>query len=199
MFAKQLTAYLIVLLCGLSAIAAGTDDDSGCSPVKKEYIGEKSQVLVEEKNCGGTVNPLVESKMVDSGKSKTKGNSVNVCGAECDTVCYKKNKPAYYLPSDCQVIYNAIWYESQRNVEGQHFNITTDHSVSMSYATCKVSFVNNEKDTALEYCRNDWGAVIKYIATSGTCPYGGKCVAKDKNGPQWAIRAIESQAILLRP
>ncbi|EEC00046.1 hypothetical protein MPER_00105, partial [Moniliophthora perniciosa FA553] len=111
MFAKQLTASFIVLLCGLSAIAV-TDDESRCSSVKKEYIGDKKQVLVEVNYCGTRLDSFGDSKMaVDSGKDHTKVDpkkSMNVCGAQCDSVCYEKKQPPYYLPSDCQVIYDAI-------------------------------------------------------------------------------------------
>ncbi|ESK93091.1 hypothetical protein Moror_8876 [Moniliophthora roreri MCA 2997] len=181
MFTKQLATFLIVLFCGLSVIAAAGDE---CSSVSKTHIGEKQQVLFETKNCGGQASSLDDSKVAVNGKNS---ESRNVCGAQCDTVCYTTNKPPYYIPSDCQVIYDAIWYESQRNVKGHEFTIRKGHTVSMSYSTCKVSFVNEGKDLDLVYCRNDWGAVIKFIATSGTCPLGGKCVAQDKS---WTIVAI---------
>uniref|UniRef100_A0A0W0G2C3 Uncharacterized protein n=1 Tax=Moniliophthora roreri TaxID=221103 RepID=A0A0W0G2C3_MONRR len=79
MFAKQLPAFLIVLFCGLSAIAA-PKDTSKCSSVSKTHIGEKKQVLLETKNCGGEVNSVADSKIAKDGNS----NPTNVCGAKCE-------------------------------------------------------------------------------------------------------------------
>ncbi|KAK7032604.1 hypothetical protein VNI00_012867 [Paramarasmius palmivorus] len=193
MFAKQLPALLLVALCGLSSvIASGHEDTSSCNSVSQEKIGEK-QVKMEDFDCSGQSGDSVgDSKMAKKKKPAKGGDDgvVNVCGAQCDTVCYDHNKPPFYYPSDCQVIYDALWYASQKNVQGQHFTIAKDHTVSMSYATCKGSFINEIDDHPLEYCRNDFGAVIKYIA--GACPGGGKCVAKDKT---WTIRAIGTTPI----
>ncbi|KAI3612932.1 hypothetical protein WG66_005292 [Moniliophthora roreri] len=182
MFAKQLPAFLIVLFCGLSAIAA-PKDTSKCSSVSKTHIGEKKQVLLETKNCGGEVNSVADSKIAKDGNS----NPTNVCGANKD--------PPYYTPGDCQVLYDTIWYESQRNVKGHEFVILKGQTMTMSYSTCEISFVNEGTDLDLVYCRDDWGAVIRYIATSGTCPFGGVCVSEDKNGPQWSINAVGTTPI----
>ncbi|KAK7032044.1 hypothetical protein VNI00_013412 [Paramarasmius palmivorus] len=180
MFSKKFSALFVILASGLSVVAV---DTSNCNSVGKETVGDK-KVLLETFNCPGKAG-------TDSlGESKIQSGFQNVCGAQCDTSCYTNTQPPYYNTGDCQVITDALYYLSQKNVNGQTFDIPQNQVVTLSYATCQYSFVNNWPSTELQYCRNDFGSVGKYI--SGACGGGGACVAKDGG---WTISAQYTKPI----
>ncbi|KAJ7763122.1 hypothetical protein DFH07DRAFT_738838, partial [Mycena maculata] len=90
-------------------------------------------------------------------------------------------------PNDCQVIADALLYDSQ-NV-GPLFTVGTgtNNTVVMQYATC-LSFYVNQDAAPIEYCDTDWAALIEYIAPNCQATqnaHGGLCVATNQ---QWFVQ-----------
>ncbi|EIW76546.1 hypothetical protein CONPUDRAFT_76192 [Coniophora puteana RWD-64-598 SS2] len=135
------------------------------------YIGDASQVKAQTVHCA---NLERRSNLVKSKRAAP----TNVCGAACTTNCFTPSGGGPN-PNDCQVIADALLYDSQNT--GNLFNITIGTPVYMQYATCETFFVN-QASVNQTYCRDDWSTVTEYVADncqSTQNAHGGNCVADD--------------------
>ncbi|KAG6331665.1 hypothetical protein ID866_7426, partial [Astraeus odoratus] len=145
--------------------------------VLSTYIaGKDKRVKVQALSCSNAAE-LVS-------RSITEKRQTNVCGNTCNTNCFS---PAGGGPNpyDCQVIADALLYDSQ-NV-GALFNIAVGTPIFMQYASCETFFVNQASYNET-YCRTDWASTIEYVAfncQSQQNAHGGNCVASDQT---WFIQ-----------
>ncbi|EGO19772.1 hypothetical protein SERLADRAFT_400865 [Serpula lacrymans var. lacrymans S7.9] len=130
-------------------------------------------------------NSLVPSPQLASNAS------TNVCGANCTTNCFTPSGGGPD-PNDCQVISNALLYETNNSVPT--FNATLNTTgVYMQYQTCETFFLN-QATTNLTYCNQDWAQVVEYVAFNCQATqnaHGGNCVADDQ---RWFIQVQTANA-----
>ncbi|TCD66362.1 hypothetical protein EIP91_001468 [Steccherinum ochraceum] len=148
----------------------------------------KSPILAQQSYIGDVMLSTIQcANLMPSGVYKRQNANVsNVCGAECDTHCFNPSGGGPD-PNDCNVIADALRYDSQDISE--EFNITTSNALFvLQYHSCQSFFVNQAGTTDLTYCRSDWAAVIDYVAFNCQAPqnaHGGLCLAATQ---QWFIQ-----------
>ncbi|EGN94730.1 hypothetical protein SERLA73DRAFT_143588 [Serpula lacrymans var. lacrymans S7.3] len=180
-FALALASTLVPAIYG-SPATSGTDftcEDQ--QVVSTSYIGEAQNVKSEIVTCSNT--PKAPTSLV------SQAVPVNVCGATCTTNCFTPSGGGPD-PNDCQVIADALLYDSQ-NV-GALFNITAATSgVVMQYQSCETFFID-QASYNLTYCRTDWSSLVNYIAFNCQATqnaHGGNCVASDQT---WFVQVQTS-------
>jgi len=140
------------------------------------FAGKDNQVEAQVLSCSNT------AELVSRGI--TQKRQTNVCGNTCTTNCFYPAGGGPN-PNDCQMIANALLYDSQ-NI-GALFNITVGTPIFMQYSSCETFFVNQATYNET-YCRSDWASVIEYVAfncQSQQNAHGGNCVASDQT---WFIQ-----------
>ncbi|KAH7882076.1 hypothetical protein F5I97DRAFT_1939555 [Phlebopus sp. FC_14] len=167
-----------LLMSALTGAAFASAEPSficeGRQVVSTTYIGANKDVKTEVLSCA---NSLTSRDVV--GKRQT-----DVCGQNCTTNCFTPSGGGPN-PYDCQVIADALLYDSQ-NV-GPLFNVTVGTPIFMQYASCESFFVN-QVSYNLTYCRSDWSSIIEYVAFNCQAQqnaHGGNCVASDQS---WFIQ-----------
>ncbi|KAH8091376.1 hypothetical protein BXZ70DRAFT_1041214 [Cristinia sonorae] len=149
------------------------------SPVltQQSYIGD---VKVSALQCGSFLSEFSKRQ------EETASSSSDVCGGQCTTHCFN---PAGGGPdpNHCSVIADALRYDSQDI--GEKFEITrASPLIVLQYKSCQSFFVNQASNTNLTYCRDDWAAVIDWVAWNCQAPqnaHGGLCVAGTQ---EWFIQ-----------
>ncbi|THH27893.1 hypothetical protein EUX98_g6295 [Antrodiella citrinella] len=147
----------------------------------------KSPVVAEQSYIGNVQLSAIQCANFLPSFSKRQTTPVsNVCGAQCDTHCFN---PAGGGPdpNDCNVIADALRYDSQDISE--EFNVSTTNALFvLQYHSCESFFVNQAGSTDLTYCRSDWAAVIDFVAFNCQATqnaHGGLCVAASQ---EWFIQ-----------
>ncbi|KAI0032428.1 hypothetical protein K488DRAFT_70631 [Vararia minispora EC-137] len=113
---------------------------------------------------------------------------VDVCGNTCNTNCFSGQVGTGPNPNDCQIIADALLYDSQ-NV-GPLFTTDPANStavVTMQYQTCEALFIN-QAGVALQYCRTDFSSLTHLLAFNCQAQqnaHGGNCVATDQ---RWFVQ-----------
>jgi len=183
-----LAAYALPNILATSSPAIPDEVSALCeSPtaISEAWVGENKDVKMTSYSCtniSGNGNSTAEES------SLTK-RANNVCGAQCVTDCFN---PAGGGPdpNECHVISDALRYNSQ-NI-GNVFDIPRSAAVvRMQYASC-YSFFVNQATVDLQYCRQDWAAVLDYVAFNCQAQqnaHGGLCLASSK---QWFIQVQHS-------
>ncbi|KAH7923367.1 hypothetical protein BV22DRAFT_1130694 [Leucogyrophana mollusca] len=173
---------LVLAFIGSSLAAEYTCENK--QVVSTSYIGENNNVKAETLSCSNTLPGFAPL-------AATSDDPSNVCGANCTTNCFYPSGGGPD-PNDCQVIADALLYDSQ-NV-GPLFNITANTSgVAMTYASCE-TFIIDQASYNLTYCRSDWSSVLEYVAFNCQATqnaHGGNCVATDQ---RWFIQVQSSTA-----
>ncbi|KAF7303610.1 hypothetical protein MIND_00590300 [Mycena indigotica] len=174
---------------GLSTMSVATRTDGtvcdGQVNLDKTVIGKDNNVQVQFATCpqDSFVKTALESR-------QTAPPPVNVCGNTCNTFCFTPSGGGPD-PNDCNVIADALLYNSQ-NI-GPLFTVPsgTNNTVVMQYATCLTFFVNQES-VPIEYCRSDWASLVKFIAPNCQATqnaHGGLCLASNQ---QWFAQVNHS-------
>lgn len=143
-------------------------------------IGKNEEVQAQVLSCSDLPNVM--------DRSAGQRRQTNVCGNACTTNCFSPAGGGPN-PNDCQVIANALLYDSQ-NI-GALFNIAVGSPIYMQYASCETFFVNQASYNET-YCRTDWSSIVSYVATncqSQQNAHGGNCVASDQT---WFIQVQTS-------
>ncbi|KAH8091379.1 hypothetical protein BXZ70DRAFT_1011192 [Cristinia sonorae] len=167
------------------------------SVVSESYIGDNKDVKMTAYSCSNVIagagNDTSDAHKreddLEEGETSLTKRALGVCGATCDTHCFN---PAGGGPdpNQCKVISNALRYYSQTS--GNVFNIPRNAAVvHVQYASC-YSFFVNQANQDLQYCRQDWAAVLDYVAFNCQAPqnaHGGLCVARSQ---QWFIQVQHS-------
>ncbi|KAH7922942.1 hypothetical protein BV22DRAFT_1171558, partial [Leucogyrophana mollusca] len=148
-------------------------------------IGQHSDIKTEFFSCSNAINSVFPMAAMTA-------SPPNVCGAPCKTNCFN---PAGGGPdpNDCQVIADALLYESQNSGEWL-CSVRKTAGVSMTYKSCK-TFILDQAGYDLTYCKDDWAAVIKYVAFNCQAQqnaHGGNCVANDQ---RWFIQCVRLLSI----
>ncbi|TFY57475.1 hypothetical protein EVG20_g8533 [Dentipellis fragilis] len=184
------------LITAALTLVAGAAAEITCENRKtlsSSQIGQDKNVQLQHVHCSNAIKPTGEDIQLRDveflGKRQT-----NVCGATCNTNCFTPsgNGPN---PYDCQVIQDALLYDSQ-NV-GPLFTMDPAANTSlivMQYASCE-TFIVNQTNRTLEYCRSDWASLTEYIAfncQSTQNAHGGNCVASDQ---QWFVQYVFSSLL----
>ncbi|KAI0778059.1 hypothetical protein BD413DRAFT_98183 [Trametes elegans] len=148
------------------------------------YTGKDHNVKVSYSHCDDAPTVAVNGKLQSSHEKR---QSNNVCGAPCNTYCWSPaGGPA---ASDCNVIADALLYESQKT--GVLFNVsatgTPTAKITMQYQTCLTYFLNQDFST-LVYCRTEWSKLVNWLASDCDASHnaqGGLCVATDQ---RWYVQ-----------
>lgn len=150
--------------------------------VDSTYIGRDKNVLVQYSTCEDAEwpEPTLETRQ-----------SNNVCGTPYNTYCFTPSGGGPD-PNDCNVISDALLYDSQ-NV-GALFQLDPAQNTSvitMQFRTCE-SFMVNQDSVALTYCRTDWSSILSNLAWNCQATqnaHGGLSVATDQ---RWFIQVQHS-------
>jgi len=178
-FALALASTLVPAIRG-SPVTSGADftcEDQ--QVISTSYVGQAQNVKSQVVSCSNSLN--TQTGLV----SEADSDPSDVCGATCTTNCFN---PAGGGPdpNDCQVIADALLYDSQ-NV-GALFTIPANTSgIVMQYQSCETFFID-QASYNLTYCRTDWSSVIEYVAFNCQATqnaHGGNCVASDQ---RWFIQ-----------
>ncbi|KAH7908280.1 hypothetical protein BJ138DRAFT_1115979 [Hygrophoropsis aurantiaca] len=168
---------LVTLFGGALAVEYTCEDKAVLST---SFVGQNSDVKAETFSCS---NSLSEFSALSA--ASTADDPTDVCGASCTTNCFTPSGGGPN-PNDCQIIVDALLYDSQ-NI-GALFTIAANTSgVAMTYATCE-TFIIDQASYDLTYCRDDWSNVVEYVAfncQSTQNAHGGNCVATDE---RWFIQ-----------
>ncbi|KAI0809002.1 hypothetical protein BC629DRAFT_1590103 [Irpex lacteus] len=175
------TLITALLFTATPLLSSAVPDLSECKGQKtiSTYIGKDKNVHAEVVQCDGI--PLSS----DVGILPRQNN--NVCGAQCNTNCFNPSGGGPD-PNECHVIADALLYDSQ-NI-GALFDMNPAQNTSMitmQYRSCK-TFILNQTNGTLTYCRTDWSAVLDWVALncqSQQNAHGGNCVAADQ---RWFIQ-----------
>ncbi|KAG1753213.1 hypothetical protein EDB19DRAFT_1902864 [Suillus lakei] len=141
--------------------------------ISTSFIGENSDVQVDTVACSNTIE-----------KRDLSTRQTNVCADTCTTNCFTPSGGGPN-PYDCQVISDALLYNSQNNEA--LFNITSGTAIYMQYSTCQTFFVN-QASYSETYCSSNWANVVEYVAfncQSTQNAHGGNCVPPDQT---WFIQ-----------
>ncbi|KAG1739881.1 uncharacterized protein EDB91DRAFT_1248642 [Suillus paluster] len=169
----QFLQFAIAAVFAAVAVQASSFTCENKAVISSSFIGENSDVKVETLGCSNTIQ-----------KRGLEARQTNVCADTCTTNCFTPSGGGPD-PYDCQVISDALLYDSQ-NI-GALFNITTATTLYMQYATCETFFVNQASYTET-YCRTNWANVVEYVAfncQSQQNAHGGNCVTSDQT---WFIQ-----------
>ncbi|KIM86519.1 hypothetical protein PILCRDRAFT_306601 [Piloderma croceum F 1598] len=175
-------ALALALLPFIKSNPVGAGDGSACVAKQilgKTFIGPNKDVIAEYYSCVTSASP----PEVSAALATHKNGPTNVCGLACTTHCY--NGSGGPNPNDCQVIADALLYESQNignNVEVGAAGPNLTNYLTMIYASCKSTLVN-QLATNITYCRNDWAGITGYIGAncqSTQKAKGGICVETKK-------------------
>ncbi|KAF9473693.1 hypothetical protein BDN70DRAFT_885630 [Pholiota conissans] len=158
-----------------------------------QFIGKDKNVKMETITCD-TPNA---SDAVEKGALLEAGQSINVCGAACDTHCFQPSGGGPD-PNDCHIIADALRFDSQ-NV-GPMFTVATsttgvcdsNNTLSLSFASC-TTFFRNQGNVDLEYCRTDFASLVDFIAPNCQATqnaHGGLCISKETLG--WFVQVQHS-------
>ncbi|KAJ7035123.1 hypothetical protein C8F04DRAFT_1037671 [Mycena alexandri] len=161
--------------------AAG-DICDGQVTLSEAFIGPDKNVRVQYATC-----PKYGSKVKTL---EARQAPIDVCGNSCATSCFTPSGGGPN-PNDCAVIADALLYDSQ-NI-GPLFTVGTgtNNTVVMQYATCLTFFVNQDT-VPIEYCRDDWSSLVKFIAPNCQATqnaHGGFCLASNE---QWFAQVNHS-------
>ncbi|TFY83662.1 hypothetical protein EWM64_g343 [Hericium alpestre] len=152
------------------------------------YVGQNSGVRVEHVKCSNPITPTGDTIAVRSVLGK---RQENVCGATCNTNCFS-GAGGGPDPNDCTVIADALLYDSQNIANVFDMNPAQNTSlIVMTYASCE-SFIVNQTNDTLQYCRTDWSSLVDYIAPNCQATqnaHGGNCVASDG---RWFVQVQHS-------
>lgn len=162
-------AFAVVLGAGALVLEAFSFTCENKAMMSTSFIGQNSDVRVDTLACSNIF------KKRDLGARQT-----NVCADTCTTNCFAPSGGGPN-PYDCQVISDAILYDSQ-NV-GALFNIASGSTIYMQYSTCETFFVNQASYNET-YCRTNWANVVEYVAfncQSTQNAHGGNCVPPDQS------------------
>jgi len=178
-------AALAVSLLPLASAVVGPGTPFACENkqvLSTSYIGK---VKVESLSCSNALSaappPAAAPQPADNG--------TDVCGAQCATNCFYPSGGGPN-PYDCQVIADSLNYSN--STDGQQFNLTGNGSaIAMTYSTCE-TFIVDQAQTNLTYCRDDWASLTNYLAfncQSTQNAHGGNCVANDG---RWFVQVQNS-------
>ncbi|THU98210.1 hypothetical protein K435DRAFT_838230 [Dendrothele bispora CBS 962.96] len=180
----------VALSLGVAAspLVSRGDLCAGETTVSETYIGANKDVKLEQISCAAGLN----SRALEARQTN---NGTNVCGA--NLLNYKHVLGATHCftpsgggpdPNDCHVIADALRFEGANT--GALFQIangTSGNVVTLTYHSCESFFVNQDLGP-LVYCRDDWAAVIDFVAPNCQATqnaHGGLCLASDQ---RWFIQ-----------
>ncbi|EKM60168.1 uncharacterized protein PHACADRAFT_203435 [Phanerochaete carnosa HHB-10118-sp] len=152
--------------------------------VNTDYVGRDKNVLVQYTACDGVATTQI-ARAIEARQSN------NVCGAPYNTSCFTPSGGGPD-PNDCHVITDALLYDSQ-NI-GALFTLDPAQNTSlitMTYQSCE-SFMVNQDNVALTYCRTDWASILDNLAFNCQATqnaHGGLSVATDQ---EWFIQVQHS-------
>ncbi|KAJ3551900.1 hypothetical protein NM688_g4442 [Phlebia brevispora] len=169
--------FALSLALALASLVSSTAIPEGCdgTTVLDTYIGEDRNVHTEVIQCQNI--PVLASQV---------GKRDDVCGANCTTDCFTPSGGGPD-PNDCQVIADALLYDSQ-NV-GALFTLDPTNGtqrITMQYRSC-LTYMLNQDVVPITYCRTDWSQLVEYIAFNCQAEqnaHGGLCVADDQRWVQ---------------
>ncbi|KAH6908018.1 hypothetical protein BKA70DRAFT_1084981, partial [Coprinopsis sp. MPI-PUGE-AT-0042] len=135
----------------------------------RTHIGAHKEVEVDSYICD------------DAEIQRRQTNETNVCGANCDDAshCFTPSGGGPN-PNDCNVIADALRYESQNTAV--LFSVGTSTNVTMRYNTCR-TFFKNQNLAPLIYCRTEWAALTDYLSLNCQATqnaHGGLCLAANQ-------------------
>ncbi|EMD41282.1 hypothetical protein CERSUDRAFT_109882 [Gelatoporia subvermispora B] len=174
---------LAFALCA-SAALIGSGPAAECADrttLAEHYIGVNNDVKVESVYCSNNLQSDAGAGTASELESDLTRRQNDVCGAACTTFCFTPSGGGPD-PNDCNVIQDALLYDSQ-NV-GQLFTLDPAANTSqivMTYNTCQ-TYILDQTNSSLTYCRSDWASLVYYIAwncQSTQNAHGGLCVASD--------------------
>ncbi|ETW78478.1 hypothetical protein HETIRDRAFT_109064 [Heterobasidion irregulare TC 32-1] len=184
----QLLSILALALSFSGAVLAVQCDDK--KTLSQTVIGANKDVSVQVVHCSNTITPVADTIAVRDVPVLEK-RQANVCGATCTTNCFTPSGGGPD-PNECNVIADALLYDSQ-NI-GPLFTMDPAQNSSlivMTYRSCE-TFIVNQANTSLQYCRSDWSSLVDYIAfncQSTENAHGGNCVASDQ---RWFVQVQHS-------
>ncbi|OJA17939.1 hypothetical protein AZE42_03472 [Rhizopogon vesiculosus] len=164
-------AFIAVLAAVAVKASSFTCEDK--TIISSYFTGENLDVKVDTLACSNTIQ-----------KRSVERRQTNVCADTCTTNCFTPSGGGPN-PYDCQVIQDALLYDSQ-NV-GPLFDIGSGTTIYMQYSTCETFFVNQAGFNET-YCRTDWANTVEYVAfncQSTQNAHGGNCVPADQT---WFIQ-----------
>ncbi|KAI0040288.1 hypothetical protein FA95DRAFT_1585074 [Auriscalpium vulgare] len=170
-----------------SGVAHATFQCDDKKVLKQTYVGENQDVSVEYVHCSNAIRPVHDRIAVRGLQER----QTDVCGATCATNCFTPSGGGPD-PNQCAVIADALLYDSQ-NI-GALFNLdpaVNTSVITMQYQSCK-TFIVNQTNSTLQYCRTDWSSLVNWLATdcqSTQNAHGGNCVASDQ---RWFVQVQHS-------
>ncbi|KAF8884149.1 hypothetical protein BD779DRAFT_1801776 [Infundibulicybe gibba] len=190
LFTSKLALSIAASFCALvsaqtDVVASVAATCEGRVVTSETFIGKDKNVKMETFSCSDTTK-----RSVDVNLDARQTTPTNVCGANCATNCFLPAGGGPN-PNDCQVISNALLFDSQ-NV-GAIFPIGTgtNNTIALTFRSCETFFVN-QTPGPLAYCRTDWSAVAEFVAFNCQATqnaHGGNCVAADQ---RWFIQVQHS-------
>ncbi|KAG0700052.1 hypothetical protein DFH29DRAFT_649884 [Suillus ampliporus] len=170
---QQFLQFVFAAVFAVVAVQASSFTCENKAVISSSFIGQNSDVRVDTLACSNTIQ-----------KRDLEARQTNVCADTCTTNCFTPSGGGPN-PNDCQVISDALSYDSQNT--GALFNISSGSTIYMQYSTCETFFVN-QASYAETYCRTNWAGVVEYVAfncQSQQNAHGGNCVAPDQT---WFIQ-----------
>lgn len=164
----QFLRFAFTAVLAAVAVEASSFTCKNKAVISSSFIGQNSDVQVDTVTCSNVVS-----------KRDLEARQTNVCAATCTTNCFTPSGGGPN-PNDCQVISDALLYDSQ-NI-GALFNIASGTTIYMQYSTCQTFFVNQASYNET-YCRTNWANVVEYVAfncQSTQNAHGGNCVPPDQ-------------------
>ncbi|KAI0069302.1 hypothetical protein BV25DRAFT_1910987 [Artomyces pyxidatus] len=159
--------------------------------ISHTLAGPNKDVSVNYVHCSNIIRPELEPIALRNGLTTRQSVPVDVCGATCATNCFP-GAGGGPDPNDCAVIADALLYDSENIGPLVTLDPATNTSaITMTYNSCE-TFILNQVDYALQYCRNDWATLVDYIADNCQATqsaHGGNCVATDQ---RWFVQVQTS-------
>ncbi|EKM60195.1 uncharacterized protein PHACADRAFT_203454 [Phanerochaete carnosa HHB-10118-sp] len=142
------------------------------------YIGRNNDVLVRRIACDNVPTPQF-ARAIETRQS------TSACGEPTTTNCFT---PAGGGPdpNDCQIIAEALSFDSQNAVDGDAFSLApsgSDAVLTLTFNSCE-SFIVNQAGAPLTYCRSDWSSAVNNLAFNCQATqnaHGGNAVANDQS------------------
>jgi len=155
--------------------------------------GKNGEVLVEYLRCANTIQKRSPGRLfqrqagpapfpisTSSAAPPMTTSAIDVCDAPCETNCFPGDVGTGPNPNDCAVIADTL-------LQNAGVLLLTDPATNsalftLQFQSCKTFFLN-QADVALEYCSNDFGTLVNFIALNCQAQqnaHGGNCVADDQ-------------------
>ncbi|OCH88829.1 hypothetical protein OBBRIDRAFT_836274 [Obba rivulosa] len=184
------TAFALALCTSAALIGSGPAAAcEGRTTLAQSYVGANKDVKAEYVYCANDLRSDVSTSTGAGSDIFARQN--DVCGAACTTYCWTPSGGGPD-PNDCTVIQDALLYDSENT--GPLFSLdpaTNTSMIVMTYNTCQ-TYILDQTNSSLTYCRSDWATLVNYIAFNCQATqnaHGGVCVADDQ---RWYIQVQHS-------